>query len=160
MIRLWAKPSYEQAMSAVAVALRNRRKQQEQAGGPGRTKGRIPFVVPQVGRDEKKIHLKNWSPHDSNNNNYDNSILVVVSILQPPRRAAAIFFFLFNIWEAHACLLTQDTKIRMEIAEIVFARKEKFLITLSFPSLKCTPILCTVCIAHLLLSLSSGWIYT
>ena len=41
-------------MSAVAVALRNRRKQQEQAGGPGRTKGRIPFVVPQVGRDEKK----------------------------------------------------------------------------------------------------------
>ena len=45
-------------MSAVAVALRKRRKQQEQAGGPGRTKGRIPFVVPQVGRDEKKYIKK------------------------------------------------------------------------------------------------------
>lgn len=34
-------------MSAAAVALRNRRKQQDQQGCPPR--GRVPFVVPQVG---------------------------------------------------------------------------------------------------------------
>jgi hypothetical protein len=35
-------------MSAVAVALKNRRKQQEQAGGLTNG-GRVPFVVPKVG---------------------------------------------------------------------------------------------------------------
>jgi hypothetical protein len=42
-------------MSAVAVALKNRRKQQEQAGGLTNG-GRVPFVVPKVGFRRENQH--------------------------------------------------------------------------------------------------------